>query len=520
MHLAGSEKETLRSLKPILQPRLPEIIDRFYSELVSSGVAHHFFPDQETVQRLKKAQIDYFEDVLEAKFDETYMERRRQVGRTHERIGLEPRWYIGAYCLYCDIIFPILREELDDAIKLEQAELALLKAFHLDMQLAMETYIERYSEQLVDARRTLEQKLWMEDRLLTFIMTEASDAIIGLDEHGRISTWSQGAQRLFGFKTLEIVDRSLREFIKDPKELDQLRADAAAEGSATIYATEWSNKDGHAITADANLTLLRNQRGETIGSTLILRDSTEIRRLASKLKNMEQIHAMTKITAGVAHEIRTPLGVMALTADMIANRVQQCLDERDPAAQEPVKVEVFEMLGDLQKEVDRLNEIVNHYLVLSRINRPKRSGTPLNRFLGEIMQEIRQRARREGIDFILKPQDEEIHVAIDVEQFRRLLFNLVDNSIYALGDEGAITIESQRKDGCAFIHVIDNGRGMPPEMLSKVFTAFETDRPGGTGLGLYLVREIVEAHDGHVYIESTVGRGTKVTIELPIDTSD
>ena len=302
--------------------------------------------------------------------------------------------------------------------------------------------------------------------------------------------------------------------------MDQLRKKTAANGSSTIYATEWKTKNGDPITADANLTQLRNERGAMIGSTLILRDTTEIRRLANKLKNMEQIHAMTKITAGVAHEIRTPLGVMALTADMIGDRVQQCLDAENTVTREPIQAELFDMLSDLQKEVDRMNEIVNHYLVLSRIQKPKRILTPLNRFLKEIYEEIQTRIRRDNIQFQLDLSDGAIDVEIDADHIRRLLLNLFENSAYALSEGGTITLKSEQVDDKAVIEVQDTGKGISKEMIDKVFNAFETGRPGGTGLGLYLAREIAQAHEGDIQVKSEQGQGTSIFIQLPISIQD
>ncbi|MBZ0255724.1 HAMP domain-containing histidine kinase, partial [bacterium] len=234
----------------------------------------------------------------------------------------------------------------------------------------------------------------------------------------------------------------------------------------------------------------------------------------------EQIHAMTKITAGVAHEIRTPLGVMALTADMISDRVQKCLDAETPEQREPAQEELFDMLSDLQKEVDRMNEIVNHYLVLSRIQKPKRILTPLNRFLQEMMNELMKRIRRDNIEFIFEPAEQAIDIEIDTDHFRRLLINLFENSAYALSDGGKIFLRANQIDGKAVIVVQDTGKGISQDRINKVFNAFETGRPGGTGLGLYLAREIVEAHEGEISVESEIDRGTSITIKLPIPSQD
>ncbi len=517
INMTSQDQEALKRLKPVLLPHLSTIIDTFYENLLKFPFSHSYFQQPGLIERLKSAQTAYFETLLEGKFDENYITQRKMIGETHQRVGLEPRWYLGGYSLFCQIIFPIIREHYqDDATEIENAQLALLKAFFLDMQIAMETYIENYAGELVDARRALEQKLWMEDRLLSFILTEASDAIIGLDEHGRIATWSQGAQRLFGYKTGEVLETELSDLIKNHEALHYAKMNMMEHGSATLYGSEWCTKEGKTIIADATLTLLSDNEGTDIGSTLIVRDTTEIRRLATKVKNMEQLSAMTKVTAGVAHEIRTPLGVMALTGDMLSDRLTEICEKLPEEEQEAIKEEVIGMVGDIQTEVDRLNEIVDHYLVLSRIKRPKRTPMNLLSFMQNMEEEMKKRFPNCSIQFDLQIEDPESSVNIDPDHFRRVFLNLCENACYAIQEDGTITIRCIQQKGIIRLQFEDNGCGISKEQLDKIFTAFVTNKPSGTGLGLYLVREIVEAHDGSVHIESGEGQGTTVYITMPI----
>lgn len=516
LHVTEEEKAIIREVGPLLMPKIHDILDKFYSHLQSFELFDQYLSAPEVVDHLKEVLHEYFKHLFSAVFDESYIISRRMIGKTHERIGLEPRWYIGAYSIFSELIFAHLRDIYPNNFeRQEKARVTLMKAFFLDIQIAVEAYIERYAGELVDASKSLEQKLWMEDRLLSFILTEAGDAIVGLDEHDRISTWSQGAQRIFGYKTSEILDKSLSDLLHQPDIIDELKRTAEEEGSATAYESEWRNKNGQTIHADVTLTILRDNKGIHVGSTLIVRDTTEIRRLANKVKNMEQLAAMTKITAGVAHEIRTPLGVMALTADLLSNSVAKIMDSNKLGNQVDLKKEINELIVELQREVDRLNEIVDHYLVLSRIKQPNKKQVHLKPYLESILSELSSRRSDKDIMFYLNVLDEEIIVNIDTDQFRRAFLNLFENSTFAIQKEGMITIVAKKRDRNVEIAFHDTGIGVPSHQVERLFSAFYTNKPGGTGLGLYLVREIVEAHKGKVTIDSEEGKGTTVTISIP-----
>lgn len=510
------ECRTLQELASHILPHLPEIIDVFYQHLQSFPVTQSFLIAPERVEQIKRAQYQYFQQMLEGKFDERYFEERKNIGDSHVRNGMPPKWYIGAYAFYCETLFPLIQNLLEkNPGQGLAAQVALVKAFFLDIQIAIESYIRNYADELVEARTALEKKLWMEDRLLSFILSEATDAIVGLDEQDRICTWSQGAQRIFGYKTTEILDKSFADLTLKSDTVQQLKQEALEKGYTTIQGEYWRTKEGAVIDADATLTYLIDRHGNHTGSTLLIQDRTEARMLAEKVKNMEQLTAMTKITAGVAHEIRTPLGVIVLTSDLLKNRLQKILSRDDFPVEEEDKQDVYDMISDLQMEVDRLNEIVDHYLVLSRIRRPQKNRIQLRPFLKTVAEELAAKKSKKQIQWELQTQDN-LLVEIDTDQFRRVFHNLNDNSQFAIAQKGTISLTAFSDNKSVYIIFRDDGVGIPKDRMRGIFSAFVTHRSGGTGLGLYLVREIVEAHQGTVSIDSEPGKGTAVLITLPL----
>ncbi|MBN2327057.1 MAG: PAS domain S-box protein [Candidatus Omnitrophica bacterium] len=507
--LSDKDRSALRSLAPWLLPQIPEIVDRFYEHLQSLPVSTPLSNLSEQIEKIKAAQIEYFQKILEGDFDENHIKDHKKFS------GLTPKCRLGAYAFFCETLFPLLQESFPSGGDQQPAaQIALVKTFFLDIQIAIESYIYSFSEELLQTRIALENKLWLEDRLLTFILSESTDAIIGFDDQDRICTWSQGAQRIFGYKTTEILDKSLTDLVLNPEIAQNLKKEGAQQGFGALQGAFWISKSRNRIDADATLTCLTDRNGNPIGATLLIRDRTEARTMADKIKNMEQLTAMTKITASVAHEIRTPLGIIALTSDLLKNRFTKLLHQQDITIAEHEKEEISGFISDLQTEVDRLNEIVDHYLVLSRIRRPQKSPIELKPFLQAIVQELSKEKHNSGIQWELRAQDD-LLVDIDAEQFRRIFHNLNDNSLHAIEGPGIIRMTAFSTDDQVQIMFQDNGAGVKIENSDNLFSAFVTHRTGGTGLGLYLVREIVEAHQGSVQIESAPGQGTAIIITLP-----
>jgi len=154
--LDGEELELLAELLPVLEARADGLVAAFYRHLLSFDATRAFLVEPDVKKRLLISQREYLLSLAEPKVDEHYLADRMRIGETHERIGLEPRWYLGAYALYFNLLVPLIRDELaHDLDRCERTVGALMKRLMLDAQLAMEAYIACHDRQLAHLNREL-----------------------------------------------------------------------------------------------------------------------------------------------------------------------------------------------------------------------------------------------------------------------------------------------------------------------------------------------------------------------------
>jgi heavy metal sensor kinase len=219
-----------------------------------------------------------------------------------------------------------------------------------------------------------------------------------------------------------------------------------------------------------------------------------------------------RFTADAAHELRTPLTILRTEAE-VALRMP-----REPEQYRSI-------LEDQLEELERLSRLAERLLFLSRgdagLVPVARHPVDLCEVVDKVVEHMRVVATEKGVR--LKTEGASAcSVPGDEDQLRRLLFNLLDNAIKFTPAGGTVTIDISRDDAKAQVVVRDCGIGIPPEHLPHVFQRFYRVDPtreeavSGTGLGLAIARSIAEAHGGSIAIESIVGKGTRVTLTLPI----
>jgi signal transduction histidine kinase len=149
LNLGPSDLKRLAALEPILQKHAPALVDSFYHHLLAFAPTRQFLGDPKVRERLMSAQHDYLTSLAKPTLDDSYVEHRRLIGEAHERIGLEPRWYLGAYALYLSLLIPLVYDaHPHDPIEAGRTISALQKLLFLDAQLAMEVYIDLQQQQL------------------------------------------------------------------------------------------------------------------------------------------------------------------------------------------------------------------------------------------------------------------------------------------------------------------------------------------------------------------------------------
>jgi len=360
--------------------------------------------------------------------------------------------------------------------------------------------------------------LSVKDIFLEAILHETADAILFLDPDEIIRYWNRGAEDIYGYLAGEVLGKhyvmlipeSLRE-----QEVREFRRLMAEKGYVRRSETQQRKKDGTLIDVELTRTLLRDVQGNILGTSVVVRDITQRRLLQERVASMECLTAMTRVAGKVAHEMRTPLGVFTLKRDLLEEEIESLLSQLRGEKYDHRKETVRRYFRELEEESQRLNDIIEDYLSLSKVRTPQLDTIDFVEYLRDWLEEYDGRDAAVSLQLQVAPGIAQAPVSIDPDQFRRVLENLYRNSLDAIETRGAIRLELSQADERYCLSFTDNGVGIPPRMLERLFVPFETTKKSGTGLGLYLVREIIQAHHGEVSIESRPGEGTKVRVWLP-----
>lgn len=231
-------------------------------------------------------------------------------------------------------------------------------------------------------------------------------------------------------------------------------------------------------------------------------DITDKKRMEEEISRAEKLSVLGKMSAILAHEIKTPLTSIKMNVDMLSRSLQ--LNQYDK--------ESFEII---KKETDRLTNLVKEVLQFSRTSDLMLSKIKLHQFIDEVFQLARANVSNKQITFINKTDD--IYLIIDPDKFKQVLLNLIQNSIDAIETNGEIEISSIQKATSVSIYVKDNGAGInEPE---KIFDPFFTTKNSGTGLGLSVSQRIIEQHRGSLKLISSRKGETIFEINLPLNDS-
>jgi signal transduction histidine kinase len=227
-----------------------------------------------------------------------------------------------------------------------------------------------------------------------------------------------------------------------------------------------------------------------------------------QLRHTERLAVLGRISSGLAHELGTPLNVVSGRASMIGSQQLSAAEVADRAR----------IIGD---QSDRMAGIIRQFLDYARHPSSRRERESLSDLVDDALRLLRPVARASGVELVRGADERPAPLLVDREQMEQVLTNLVVNAIQAMPGGGRVRVSVLRgrgetEDG-ARILVADDGPGIPPEVLSQIFEPFYTTKESGqgTGLGLSIVKGIVEEHGGRIAVESSAGRGSVFTVDLP-----
>jgi signal transduction histidine kinase len=224
----------------------------------------------------------------------------------------------------------------------------------------------------------------------------------------------------------------------------------------------------------------------------------------AQLRRTERLAAMGRLAAHVTHEVRNPLNSIRLNVEMLEEDVGSAVPDALP------------MLNSVKREVDRLTDITEQYLRLVRLPEPKLEETDLAEFVQDVATFLKPEMAQSQVAMELELDPHLGPVRVDRGQLRQALLNLSRNAREAMSDGGKVKLTLQAQDDGVELSVSDTGTGIPESEREKIFELFYTTKQHGTGIGLPLCQQIVNAHGGRLRCTGAEGGGTRFEIWLPL----
>ncbi len=362
-------------------------------------------------------------------------------------------------------------------------------------------------------------------RLLASIVESSNDAIISKSLEGIIQSWNAAAERLFGFTAQEAVGKHVSLIIPPERiaEEDQIIARLKAGQRLEHFETERVNKNGDLITVSLTISPLKDDSGRVIGASKIARDVTERKQLEDNLRRLaadlsETDRRKNEFLATLAHELRNPLAPMSNMLGVLkhANGDREVLQRAHET---------------IERQLDQMVRLVDDLLDLNRITHDRlelrRGEVELSQVVQQAVEVARPLIDAAEHELIIDLPEEPIYLNADRARLAQVFGNLLNNSCKYTPPHGRISLTARRLGDELEVRVKDNGAGIPPDKLSSIFDMFtQVDRTseqsqGGLGIGLTLVKRLVEMHGGSIEPRSAgEGMGSEFVVRLPVIESE
>jgi len=356
-------------------------------------------------------------------------------------------------------------------------------------------------DQLQETVRSLESLRALHERIVESIRS----GLVTTDLDGNIYTFNAAATEITGFTLEEVQGRPITEVFGDIQEQIDLSLEAAGEGQQLPrFETDLQTPDGFAVRIGFAVSLLLSDHNETTGLIFTFQDLTEIRSMEDSVRRKDRLAAVGRVAAGLAHEIRNPLGAM--------RGAIQVLESTTPKGSTQAS-----LMDIILKESDRLNSIISNFLSYARPGAADFTEVDIAEALEDAITLLKHGPDvREFHSFEtdLTP----LKMVGDPTQLKQIFWNLARNALQAMPNGGMLRLGvTPLPNARVRIKFEDTGRGMSQEQVERLFEPFSASTSGGTGLGLSIVYQIVKDHNGVINVRSQEGKGTTITVDLPRD---
>lgn len=358
----------------------------------------------------------------------------------------------------------------------------------------------------------LVQRLARERRLLETVINTMQDGIMVIDDNGILQYANSVALKMVGLQEKEVGKAVLWKVVPD-----------LARAVDFHFSEEGMESLDHVISQEVELTYPDRRyvrfyivplnegmgNGEERGYAVVLSDITEDKISTRELIENERINSIMNLSAGVAHELGNPLNSLNIHLQLM-NRQLERLEKGE--AKEKLKSQLDICSG----EVARLDNIIENFLEAVRPQTPDLDAEfDLQEALAEVLKVQGSELEDKGIEVDVEVSQNLPYILADRNQIKQVLFNILKNAMEVLSPGGQIEIRNFSDEETVSLQISDNGPGIPPEVMPKVFEPYFTTKEGGHGLGMMIVQRIMRDHGAHIGIDSRPLKGTTITLRFP-----
>ncbi|MDF2926034.1 MAG: diguanylate cyclase [Paenibacillaceae bacterium] len=379
-----------------------------------------------------------------------------------------------------------------------------MRSRYYSARMETENNNDRWMLQLYDIRPG--SSLSLLQQFAGTLMRDINLGVVLFDTDFKLIDISDMACRVLGFARNDIVNKPIDEVFHFMPEEHRLVPKSIFDGiMIRNKALSWTNNtERYELLVDSSL--LRDQNGCVAGGYVTFKDVTNIRSLEEQVQRSDRLAMIGQIAAGAAHEIRNPL-----------TSVKGFLQMFRSTFLEKEMTKELSYADIMLIEIDRINELVNEFLLLSKRRNVSYDMVDVGPVLKEIMPIIHSEATLHGVSVQYEPVEVIPRIIADRELLKQVFLNIGKNGIEAMSDGGILTIQvrGDYQDGMLHIDIHDTGPGIPNFVVDKIFDPFFTTKASGTGLGLSVCQRIIHDMGGTIRV-SCKGFGTTFTLSIPI----
>lgn len=344
------------------------------------------------------------------------------------------------------------------------------------------------------------------------LLEELEDAVLIFGRDRRLVVAAGAVDKFLRKQRSELLGKMLVEVFPPTTTIGLFVAQAAQTGrpihSRSVPISY--NGDGSSKTLIALLSLdiletfsANSGPGPTTALMVRLRDPEATRQIGRQLQTADRLSAISRITGGVAHEVKNPLNAILMHVELAKMKLAKGDHDLEP------QMEI------ITNEIVRLDRVVKTFLDFTRPVELNLTDVPLEAFVNDIVELARPLAETSGIEVSVQQQTEGVSISADIDLLKQAILNIVVNAIEAMPEGGTLRFQSSVRGDEADIRISDTGPGIPADLKEKIFALYFTTKEKGSGIGLAMTFRIVQLHDGTINFTSEPGKGTTFVLRFP-----